>query len=214
MTKAWLPIESQVISREIAKQLGEPNLKGSYITQVYPGSTAAKAGLKAGDFVVAVDGEKLTSASPEHEDELVTMMRQFEVGKTVELSVLRNKIPLKIPVELARSPKLKREMKKFRSDRFEFTARDVSFFDVADEQWDPTQRGALVEEVKSGSWAELGALLVGDLIVELDGQAVTDVDTLKRVTEQIAARKAVNVKLKVQRGIHTVYLELEPSWKD
>ena len=63
VTKAWLPVETQVISREIAQQLGQPDLKGFYITRVYPDSTAGKAGLKAGDFIVAVDGEKLSASA-------------------------------------------------------------------------------------------------------------------------------------------------------
>src|SRR5437867_12111607 len=58
VTKAWLPVETQVISREIARQLRRPTLKGFYVTRVYPDSTAEKAGLKPADLVVAVDGEK------------------------------------------------------------------------------------------------------------------------------------------------------------
>src|SRR5581483_1348993 len=158
VTKAWLPLETHVISRDIAKQLGDPSLKGFYVTRVYPDSSAEKAGVKSGDFIVAVDGEKLTASASEHQDELSSLIRQYDVGKTVELSLLRDKAPLKISVELARSPRLQREMKKYRNDEFEFTARDVSFFDAADEQWNSEQCGALVEEVKAGSWAELGSL--------------------------------------------------------
>lgn len=214
VTKAWLPVETHVISREIAKQLGRPDLKGFYITRVYPTSTAEKAGLKLGDFVVAVDGEKLTASGPEHEDELSALMRQYDVGKSVELAVLRDKAELKIPVELVRSPRLKREMKKYRNDDFEFTARDVSFFDAAEEQWSSDQRGALVEDVKSGSWAELGSLYVGDLVLEVEGGPVESVDALRGKLERIAAEKKKVVTMKVMRGIHTLYLELEPDWKN
>ena len=178
VTKAWLPVETRVISREIAKQLGRPELKGFYLTRVYPDSTAEKAGLKPGDFILAVDGEKLTASGPEHEDELESLIRQYDVGKTVELSVLRDKKEMKISVELARSPRLRREMKKYRNDDFEFTARNVSFFDAAEEQWDKDQQGALIEEVKPGSWAELANLYAGDLVVEVDGQPVGNVDAL------------------------------------
>src|SRR5207245_6979800 len=118
VTKAWLAVETQVISRDIAKQLGLPELKGFYITQVYPDSTAEKAGLKPGDYLTAVDGQKLTASAPEHEDDLATLIRQYEVGQTVELSVLRDKAQLKVRVELMRSPKLVREMKKYRNDDF------------------------------------------------------------------------------------------------
>jgi serine protease Do len=214
VTKAWLPVETQVISRDIAKQLGDPSLKGFYITRVYPGSTAEKAGLKAGDFITAVDDEKLTASGSEFEDELSSLIRQYDPGKTVELTILRSKMKQKISVELARSPRLQREMKKYRNDDFEFTARNVSFFDAADAQWEANQQGALVEEVKSGSWAELGTLYVGDLILDVNGQAISNVDDLHRVMDQIAATKPSVVRIKVLRGIHTLFLEMEPNWKN
>ena len=214
VTKAWLPVETHVISREIAKQLGQPALKGFYITRVYPGTTAEKAGLKPGDFITAVDGGKLSASDSEYEDELSSLIRQYDIGKTVELTILRDKAELKIPVELARSPRLQREMRKYRSDDFEFTAREVSFFDTVEEQWSSDQRGALVEGVKAGSWAELGSLSDGDLILEVDGRPVDNVDALRRELERIATSKEKVVVMKVLRGIHTCYLELEPNWKN
>ena len=214
VTKAWLPIETQVISRDIAKQLGRPDLKGFCVTQVFPGSSAEKAGLKPEDFIIAVDGEKLTASAAEHDEELSTLIRQYDIGATLKLTVLRDKKELVVPVELARSPKLVREMKKYRNDAFEFTARDITFFDRADEQWNEDQAGAYVEEVKSGSWAELGSLYAGDLIVAIDGQPVRDVDSLKTLMEKTASEKKRAVVMKVVRGIHTRYLELEPDWKN
>ena len=214
VTKAWLPVETHVISREIAKQLGQPELKGFYLTRVYPDSTAQKAGLKPGDFIVAVDGEKLTASGSEYEDELSALIRQYDIDKTVELTVLRDKAELKIPVKLVRSPRLQREMKTYRNDDFEFTARDVSFFDQAEEQWNSDQRGVLVTDVKPGSWAELGLLYVEDLILEVDSQPVENTDALRQRMEQIASAQKTPVVMKVLRGIHTKYLEMEPNWKN
>jgi len=213
VTKAWLPVEVRVISREIAKQLGKPDLKGFYLTRVYADSSADKAGLKPGDFITALDGEKLTASGSEHQDELDSLIRQYEVGKKVDLSVLRDTKEMKISVELERSPRLRREMKKYRNEDFEFTARNVSFFDTAEEQWDKSQRGALVDEVKPGSWAELANLYASDLIVEVDGQTVGNVDDLRQAMEKIAASKKAAVVMKVMRGIHSAYLEFEPNWK-
>jgi S1-C subfamily serine protease len=131
----------------------------------------------------------------------------------VELTVLRDNEQRKVPVELVRSPKLKREMKKYRNEEFEFTARNVAFFDAAEEQWKPGQLGALVEEVKPGSWAELGSLYSDDLITEVDSKPVDNVDSLKTVMDQIAQEKKDFVVIKVLRGIHTAFLELQPAWK-
>jgi serine protease Do len=213
VTKAWLPVETQVISRDIAKQLGQPDLKGFYITRVYPESTAEKAGLGPGDFIVAVDDEKLIANGSEFEDELSTLIRQYDVGKTVQLTIIRDNNRTKVPVELVRSPHLQREMKKYRNDDFEFTARDVSFFDAAQEQWENSQSGALIEDVKSGSWAELGSLCLGDLVLEVDGKPVQNVDSLRQQMERVAAAKKNVLVIKVLRGIHTLYLEMEPNWK-
>jgi serine protease Do len=214
VTKAWLPVETHVISRDIASQLGQPALKGFYITRVFADSTATKAGLKPGDFIIALDGEKLSASASEHEDELATLIRQYDVGKTVELTLLRDKAEKKLSVELARSPRLQREMKKYRNDEFEFTARDVSFFDAADEQWSENQRGALIEEVKPGSWAELGSLYVGDLVLEVDGQPVDNIEALRKQMEKVSSTRPAAVTVKVLRGVHTAFLELEPAWKN
>ena len=105
-------------------------------------------------------------------------------------------------------------MKKYRNDDFEFTVRDLAFFDIAEEQWDLGQRGVLVEEVKPGSWAELSSLYSGDLIIEVDGRPVENVDALRKSMEQIAVGKEKSATVKVLRGIHTAFLELESNWKD
>ena len=56
--------------------------------------------------------------------------------------------------------------------------------------------------------------LPGDLVVEVDGQRVDDVDGLRRVMEEVAAAKKPVLVMKVLRGIHTAYLEFEPNWKN
>ena len=62
--KAWLPIETQVITRDIAEALGAADLTGFRVTSVYEGSSAAKAGLRPGDLILNVDDEKMTASAP------------------------------------------------------------------------------------------------------------------------------------------------------
>jgi len=52
------------------------------------------------------------------------------------------------------------------------------------------------------------------LILEVNGHAVTSVDDLRHDMEQITAAKPPVVNIKVMRGIHTLYLEMEPNWKN
>jgi serine protease Do len=211
-TKAWLPLETQVISREIAAQINQKDIKGFYVTRVYRGHSADKAGIKVGDLIVAVDEERLTANAPEHEEDLATLIRQYDPGTTVKLTIVRNKERQPVSVALERSPRLRREMKKYRNEDFEFVARDIAFHDRAEEQWTPDQTGVLVEDVKSGSWAELGSLQDEDLILEVDGQRVRNVDELRPIMEKIASAKGRFVVMKVMRGIHSRFLEFEPKW--
>lgn len=212
--KAWLPVDTQVITRDIAAHFEDTALTGFRVTQVYPDSAAEKAGLQVGDLITAVDGEKLTASAPEHYEELPTLIRNYRVGTEVELRVRRDDEVISIPVELERAPKLDREMRKYRDDLFEYTARDITFFDRADERWDAEQRGVLVSEVTSGSWAALGMLHVGDLIQSINGESIGDVDDLRDVMERTAENQPASVVIKVLRGIYTMYVELEPKWEN
>ncbi len=211
--KAWLPVDTQVITRDIAKLLGNKELKGFRITQVYADSSAEEAGLEVGDFITAVDGEKLTASAPEHYEELPTLIRNYRAGTEAELSVLRDGTEMKITVELVRAPKLDREMRKYRDDLFEYTARNITFFDRAKEHWDEEKRGVLVTEVTSGSWAALGRLHVSDLIMEVNGEALDDIDGLRALMEGVASEQPRAVVVKVLRGIYTIFVELEPKWE-
>lgn len=210
--KAWLPVETQVLTQDIAEQLGNPELKGFRVTRVFKGSSAEKAGLKVGDLILGVEGESLTASAPEHYEELDARIRQFATGTTVTLDVQRAKEALKLPVELTRAPLLEREMKRHRDDDFEFTVREVTFFDKSTERWNDDIVGVLVHQVTPGGWAALGGLGDGDLVLQVGGKPTPDTKSLKEALESVRETKAPAVVFKVLRGIHTRYLEIEPKW--
>ncbi|MFO7973669.1 MAG: PDZ domain-containing protein [Candidatus Hydrogenedentota bacterium] len=211
--KAWLPVETQVITRDIAENLGDDDLSGFRITRVYSGSTAEKAGLQVSDLILAVDGLELEANAPEDYEELPVLIRQYKIGTKAELTIQRGDEEKTIAVELIESPKLDREMKKYRDANFEFTVRDITFFDRAREEWEESKTGVLVEEVKSGSWAALGMLGVSDLIVEVNGEKVRNIDWFEQKMDSVAEEKPKTVVFKVQRGIYTLFLQFEPQWE-
>ena len=74
------------------------------------------------------------------------------------------------------------------------------------------QAGVLVEAVREGGWAALGHLADGDLLIEIDGAPVADVEAVQKVMERIAEKKPAAVVLKVRRGIRTLFVELQSVW--
>ncbi|MCC6490891.1 MAG: PDZ domain-containing protein [Candidatus Hydrogenedentes bacterium] len=212
--KAWLGISTQVITREMAEQMQNPELKGHRVIQVYPGASAEKAGVQVGDLIYAVDGEPLEAATQEDYEELETLIRQYKIGSSAELGVLRGTEKIKLPIDLAAAPQQSREMKAYEDKNFEFTARDITFLDKASEKWPLDKTGVLVTKVESGGWASLGTLDVGDLIVAIDGQPVPDVATLETTMKAIESGAKSAVVFLIERGIHRAYLEFEPKWDD
>ena len=130
------------------------------------------------------------------------------------MTLLRAGQPVKVTVELARAPKLEREMKKFQETNFEFTARDLSFFDRVDDDLPEDLPGTRVTEVKDGGWAALGQLQANDIIQSVNQKPVTDIPSLEATMKEIARTKPKFVIFRVLRGIHIRYLELEPNWNN
>ncbi len=73
--------------------------------EVNPGSAAEKAGLKAGDVITSVNGERIHSIG-----QLRERLAAKREDKTAKLGVLRNKSEMSITVELpAPAPKVQRK---------------------------------------------------------------------------------------------------------
>ncbi|MFP4191712.1 MAG: PDZ domain-containing protein [Candidatus Hydrogenedentota bacterium] len=212
--RAWLPVDTQVLTQGIREQLGHPDLTGFRVTRVLPETTAEEAGLEVGDVILAVDGQRLTASQPEDYEELPSLIRQYRESDEVELTVMRDREEQSIPVELQLSPRPAREMMRYEDPHFEFTARDINYMDRVDQKWDLEQQGVLVEDVRSGSWADLGELSTRDLIVKVNEEPVRDVEGLQRIMENIEAEEPEAVIIQVRRGIGMRFLEIEPRWDE
>lgn len=78
---------------------GTAERAGAKITSVAAGTPAAAAGLKAGDVVIAVDGQMVDSA-----DSLVANVRERTAGETVKITVIRGGKTLDVQTKLVTRP--------------------------------------------------------------------------------------------------------------
>lgn len=79
--KPFLGVQVGTVS-EAAHQYGVP--EGATLETVAPGGAAARAGLKEGDIITAVDGVKVTSSS-----EFITAMEKYKAGDRIVLDIYR-----------------------------------------------------------------------------------------------------------------------------
>ncbi|HEX2951250.1 MAG TPA: PDZ domain-containing protein [Armatimonadota bacterium] len=210
--KAWLPVGFQVLTTDLAKALGLGDRTGVRITQLYDDPSIEKSGLQVGDIVTEIDGTPIQASQPEDTDVLPTMIRQYKVGSTVDLTVIREKDTKKISIQLAQSPKQARELKKYRDENFDFTVRDIAFADRLKEDWTPQETGVIIETVGEGSWAALGRLHPGDLLNMVNEKSITNVDDLATVMSAIAKEQPKSIILRVKRHDQNMFLEIHGSW--
>lgn len=210
--KAWLGVDTQVISNELAEALGIPGAKGVRVTRVHPGTTAEKSGLKTGDLILKLDGEVIPASRPEDSDLFATRIRQYRVGTEVVLTVRRGseELVVKAPVQLGHEGTS--ELDSHESEMLEFTARDLGQEDRVARKLPEDFHGVLVTAVAPAGWAALGGLSVGDILVSIDGKPVESVESLKSVLAGLEENRRSPVILFVRRGITTRFIELEPAW--
>ena len=66
--------------------------------------------------------------------------------------------------------------------------------------------------MESAGWAALAGLRQGDLLLEVDGNAVGSVEDFRKQMKSLINSKPTKTIFFVRRGIHTLYIELEPDW--
>lgn len=210
--KGWLGVETQVLTRDIATAMNLEGRKGVRVTQVIPDSPGDKAGLKAGDVLLKLDGQVIAASTPSDDELFDNLIRQYKVGSEAELTGMRSGEPLKVTVALGKTPKPASDLAEYKDELFEFSAREMSLNDRVNERLKESQQGVRVSSVSAGGWAALAGLGTGDVIFSVEGRSIDSIDTLKRVMKEISQRKPQRVKVFIKRGIYTAFLELEPKW--
>jgi serine protease Do len=103
-----LGIDAEDLSGQLGAFFGAPEGEGILVRNVNAGSPAEKAGLKAGDVITSLDGDRIRSVSELREK---LSAKRDDKDKTVKLGLLRNKSALSLSVELPPPPaRVKRTM--------------------------------------------------------------------------------------------------------
>lgn len=100
-----LGISAEDLSGQLGSYFGAPDGEGILVREVNPGTPAEKAGLKAGDVITKVDGERVRSIS-----DLREKLREKREKKATSLTVLRKgaEMSLEVAVEPPQPPERKK----------------------------------------------------------------------------------------------------------
>ena len=183
--RPWAGIDVQNVDADLAEALGLDRPRGVLVRALAPESPFARAGLVPGDVIVSMGGQPVNAAA-----ELEFRMATQPMGSTPEVVFLRRGKEQRVPVEMMRKPADAQPL--VSPDHLvqittpgPFQGRTVAPLTRALALrlgLDPRVQGVVV--VEGPARVSRTGLRVGDVILELDGQPVTDPDQVRRLAEK------------------------------
>ncbi|MDR1076277.1 MAG: Do family serine endopeptidase [Xanthomonadaceae bacterium] len=176
-----LGVDTQNLDQRMATALGLEVPRGALVTQVYPGSAAAAAGLQPGDVVLEANGERIVSAEALHNYEGLQ-----PVGGRIRLQVVRDGKQMQLNATLKELPR------SLPGQRLDPRLTGATFTDLPESLRQSGLRGVAVSEVARGSRAAQNGLRSGDIVTASSAGAFNDLSgfhaTLAQSPPQLVLR--------------------------
>jgi len=190
--RGLLGVSIQSIDSDLAENLGLDEARGALVSQVMPGSAAEKAGIVAGDVILSVNGESVTSAA-----ELRVKIGMQRAGEKVKVELIRDGKRKTVTAELGQA-----EAEAIAPAEVHQGLEGARFEALGSghEQFDGTE-GLLVTAVEQGSPAYRNGLRVNDIVLRINRQRVRSLDDLRQF-----ATDSASLLLQIRRGNSSIVL--------
>ncbi len=202
--RGYLGVYPQELDEDMRKSLGIKGKHGVLVADVVEETPAQKAGLRSGDVIVLLDGEKVTDVEDFRE-----RVAAKGPGKTVQMKVWRDgkEITLKATLgELPEEPLASRTPQpRVQQPSFGFVVRSLSAEEL---QRYGLTAGVLVEEVESRSRAERAGIGPGDVILKIDGRTVADAAGFSEITRELKSSNKEVVLVQIYRHARRFFVTL------
>jgi serine protease Do len=198
--RGWLGVSIQPVTPELAKSFGLTDTKGALVASVADGSPAEKAGLKAGDVIVRYDGKVVEGPRT-----LPTLVANTEIGKTVELSVVRDGSLRPVRVTVGNLADAREASATGVPGTPRESSRLAERLGVELQQLD---KGVVVTDVRPESPADQAGILEGDVIREINRTPVSRLEDVHKAMERPGAANQVLLRLERQGTQRYVVVEV------
>ena len=209
VSRGWLGVHIQNVTEDIAQSLGMAKAYGALITQVTADGPAAKSDLKAGDAVVAVNGEVINNSR-----DLARKIADLSPDADAELKVVRDGKEEMVTVKLGQFPsdkqlaKLEQGGSKTAPETADLTDLGLSLAPASALGQEDQKDGVLVTKVVSASEAAEKGLQSGDIILEVAGNKVSTPGDVTAGVEQAKERGRKAVLFRVKSGADEKFVAL------
>lgn len=197
VTRGWMGVAIQDITPALADYYGLKQNEGVLVAKVYKNNPAYKAGIRTGDVIVKINGEKVTSSR-----ELSANIAGHGVGERVLVTLMRKGHEKTLYVKLAERGAHTAESLADNSntgfDEFGLGFEAINPSIAKALGYPLTTKGLVIAEIKPGSTAAETGLAKGDLLREVNRIPVKTMKEYKKVLRNI--KKGGLVQLLFTRG--------------
>ncbi|MCW8133183.1 MAG: PDZ domain-containing protein [Planctomycetota bacterium] len=221
--RSWAGVSDlQFLSKDLALVMGMPEDHGGIlIGRILEGQPAEKAGLKAEDLIVKLEGEDVKAMDENGLRTFQERLKKYDVGQKVKLTVLRGKESKDFELEMGEKPKEESEAARYEDKELGLILRELTYYDTLARDLPAEYSGLFVQYVKSGSWPELGGMRPGDILTrieetDLKGNQAETFEQFKKIVADLAAQKKKNFVFYVsrgKRGQNAAIIKIEADWK-
>jgi serine protease Do len=193
---ARLGVSVQDLSAPLAASFGLKSPDGALVSSVMPGSAAAKAGLKAGDVITAIDNDTVHVAG-----DVSSRIGLAKPGDRLTLVLWRDKARVDVPVTLGRADKEPAQAEAPADGaKLGLALRPLERAELRSAGLD---HGLLVEQA-SGP-ARIAGIEPGDVLLAVNGKPVQKVEQVREVMRT----KPKQVALLVSRDGQQIFVPVE-----
>ncbi len=182
VVRPWLGVSGQVVTAEIAETLGLDRPRGVLVNAIHPAGPAAKAGLRVGDVITALNGREVND-----EEVLRFRVATLPVDGAATLNVLRQGKALALEIPLVAPPEEPpRDVTELRGRHPLAGAIAANLSPAFNDEMglDDTLTGVILVEIQLGSPAHRFRFRAGDIVVRVDEHKIDTVDRLEAMLRQ------------------------------
>lgn len=203
VARGWLGVMIQGVDRDLAASFGLDKATGALVANVSADSPAEKAGLKAGDIILSVDGKEVQRSS-----QLPQMVGRLAPSTKVTMQVLRDgkKHSIKVVVGAMPSEEGVTTAKKEKAEDESTLGLLVEPLDKATKEKLDINHGVRVKEAKPGV-AQKAGVRAGDIVRSLNNQEVESPEQFAELAKKLP--QETWVPLLVQRGENPMFLAIK-----
>jgi len=195
VTRSFLGMNIQEVTEQSRQAFGLSEARGALVQNVTAGKPADRAGIQPGDVIVEIDGRKINNNR-----ELIDYISYLPVGTKVNLSIIRNgqrrtliATTAERDVEAEREEKPDTENASPTRNRLGISVQELTPALRQMYGIDDNARGVVITDVKEVSPAGEAGLNEGDVVSEVQGERVSNLDQFRASVDRLKSGTTIRM---------------------